>query len=313
MNPSHPNLDFPLRAKLKSRAAFSLIELLLTVGIAALVLSTAVIVYAAVISARSNKDAEIALNLGTELAGQFYDLAEGTVQVWSAPNYGRTAKAEELRELLLEDAGRANAVFVLSRPTHDSLRPTTLDLTGTDPSLIDTPNAFLTLLNAHFPEQTNLHTPYRGPTPDPNLSIFLLEPSPSADFLAILAIYEIDLVEVASPAGTYASVRRYVGGTLTAYYDIFYPEAESTAAFAPLAVCFEKRSRLAADEGDAVNAFKQAADRPFYFLWWPDPAARSITESPNALALPASDPRSAYLQMGQRTSFFLVLPMFPPL
>ncbi len=290
-----------------------MVELLLTVGIAAFVLTTAVIVYAAVVSARSNKEAELSLNLGTTLMEQFYDSDSAALSVWTAPNYGRTARAEELRELLLEDLGRANALFVLSRAGHIGLRPTTLDLTGVDPARLDTPNAFLTLLESRFPGSSGTYSAYRGPAPDANLSLFLLEPSPSADFLQVLAIYELDLVASTNPEGTYASVRRYVGGALTAYYDVFYPASENTAAFAPVAVCFERRSLLALDEGDGINAFKQAADRPFYFVWWPDPSARSLTETPVNVSFPSSDPRSAYAQMGQRTAFFFVLPMFPSL
>lgn len=308
MNPAAP--DSPPG---QQPAGFSLIELLLTVGIAALVLTTAVFVYAAVVSARSNKDAEVTVTLGTTMAAHFYDLEDPTIRAWTAPNYGRTAHAEEMRELFLEDLSRACAVFCLSRPTHESLRPVTLSLADVDSSLIDTPDDFLSLLNLRFPGNEDLHTSYRGPTPDPNLSIFIIEPSPSDEFLAVLAIYEVDLVDSTNPSGTYASVRRYVGGVLSAYYDIFYPESENTAAFEPLAVCFEKRSRLAVDEGDAINAFKQAADRPFYFVWWPDPSSRALEGTPNLFALPSSDPRSAYLQMGDRSAFFFTLPMFPSL
>lgn len=292
---------------------FSLLELLFTAGIAALVLATAVIVYGAMVSARSNRDARLTIDLGETIATHFYDLDESQIQVWTAPNFGRAAVAEELREVFLDDLAGANAVFCLSRTTHDSLRPTTLSLTGVDPSRLDTPDAFLTLLNSLYPAATGLHTPYRGAAPEPNLSLFMLEPSPAATELAVRAIYELDLVEMDDPAGTYASVRRYVGGTITAYYDIFYPESDLAAAFLPVTVMFERRNRLALDEGDEVNAFKQAADRPFYFVWWPDPSRRFLEDSTINLALPSSDPRSFYSNMGNRSAFFFVLPMFPSL
>ena len=86
----------------------------------------------------------------------------------------------------------------------------------------------------------------------------------------------------------------------------------SKDGFTPLFVTFERSTRRAfLETPDSLNRFKAAAERPFYFVWWPDPAARHLGAQPNTLA--PSDPRQAYNHMGGRTAFMFTVPMFPAL
>jgi hypothetical protein len=79
-----------------------------------------------------------------------------------------------------------------------------------------------------------------------------------------------------------------------------------------LFITFERSARLALRETPAtIERFKRAAERPFYFIWWPDPAARHLGPVANTFA--SSDPRQAYNQMAGRTSFMFTTPMFPAL
>ena len=105
---------------------------------------------------------------------------------------------------------------------------------------------------------------------------------------------------------------------LTDYYDIFYPDDGKGVPFQPLFVFHEKRTRLIHNEGSMDN-FKTATDMPFYFIWWPDPAASSLGKlkpisafsfdrssefgSPNTLP--------AYSDMAGRTNYFFTVPLYP--
>jgi hypothetical protein len=156
-----------------------------------------------------------------------------------------------------------------------------------------------------------------------NASIFILKPSAvpqSASSgtevlptLSVLAVYDIDLTPTTSPAGTYVSVKRYQSNAEpTHYYDVFYAASSGTVPFKPLVVCFERSVRRALVEGNSIDRLKQAAERPFYFIWWPDPAAPEL----EAYAEPEysdNDPRASYAAMGGRTAFFFAVPMFPSL
>jgi hypothetical protein len=82
--------------------------------------------------------------------------------------------------------------------------------------------------------------------------------------------------------------------------------------FTPLFITFERTARLALRETPAtIERFKRASERPFYFVWWPDPTARHLGPVPNTFA--TSDPRQAYNQMAGRTAFMFTVPMFPAL
>lgn len=297
-----------------ARDGFSLVELLVTVGIAAAVLSTAVILFAAISSARSTGESSGVVEIGESVFTQFFpqDPPSTRVATFFAPNFGRTASAEELKELLLEDLKQANAVFCLGRTGHDSFRATSIPLpSGFDPGSLDTPGAFRSLLADVDPDTGMIFSGSRGVLPGNNLSMFVLAPSSLPGELNIRAIYEVDLVETSTPPGVYASVRRYVGNTLSSFYDVFYPDRGEPYALSPLAVCFEREVRAAVDEGAFIDPFKRASERPFYFVWWPDPAI-AVYSSTDA-TFDSGDPRSNYSTIGEATSLFFVVPMFPSL
>jgi hypothetical protein len=164
-----------------------------------------------------------------------------------------------------------------------------------------------------------------------NASIFILGFSKYTGYMKVVAIYDIDLVRfnVAQPWGIHASVKRFADPTGVALptalvyagsYEVFYPPSvmnPTTAAqwsadgFTPLFITFERSARLALREGVMVDRFKRATERPFYFIWWPDPCARHLGPATNTFS--AADPRQAYNQMAGRTSFMFTVPMFPSL
>jgi hypothetical protein len=249
------------------------------------------------------------VTVGAPLA-TFYGGTATTLDAYFAPSYGRAAHAEMLRDQFNEDLQHATAVFCLGRNVVNAIRPTTIPLSGTLlGSSVNTPEAFRLLLATNIPASATTFTSYSGASTATNASIFMLSPSTNATSLTVLAVYDIDLTATASPAGTYASVKRYEAGTITDYYDVFYPSPSSAGiyAFNPLVVFFPRAS------GNSTNPLGQAAERPFYFVWWPDPASPTLEATSAAATGGAGDPRSAYAAMGGRTSFFFVVPMFPAL
>ena len=105
-------------------------------------------------------------------------------------------------------------------------------------------------------------------------------------------------------------MRRYEGTTLTDYYHVFY--AGDTNVFRPLAVFFD-RAALATGSASA-DTYRHAANRPFYFLWWPDPTVATLADRmPFESFASLYEPRVAYYQMSGKTSFFFVVPAFPAL
>jgi len=309
------------------RTAFSLIELLVAVALAAALLTVAVMIFQGLVASGGTRTSIGDVTVGTALS-TFYGVNATVVGNCSfAPSYGRVAQAEVLRTRFVTDLQSASAVYGLGRNGVNAFRTSSIPVSSAfRGSSLDLPEAFRQLLAASVPSTATTFTAYRGASTATNASIFLLTPSASATTLSVLAIYDIDLTPTTSPVGTYVSVKRY--GTietttsdgllgLTDYYDIFYPAPEGatvpTIAFNPLVVCFERAARFGNVETDhTIDRLKKAAERPFYFVWWPDPAAHTL-EAYAGPAYDAADPRAAYPAMGGRTSFFFVVPMFPAL
>jgi len=290
------------------------VELLVAVAVAAAVLTAAVLCYSALTNYRpASSYGAVQLPAGT--MENFYPGETGPyVDTYFAPNYGRCALAEQLRETFYEDLDHANAVFCLERSGLSTIRPQSIPIDPTyDARRLDTPEAFRAFLGAALPASASVFSAYRGAATAQNLSIFVLMPSGSSSELSVRAIYEMDFVPTTNPAGTYASVRRYQGDVCTDFYDVFYPASSgATIPFEPVAVHFERQARLATVEGSSTDLFKVAANRPFYFVWWPDPSMPAL-EAAESNTYPSSDPRSAYATMVGRTSFFMVVPVFPAL
>ncbi|CAN5408314.1 hypothetical protein BH09VER1_BH09VER1_09850 [soil metagenome] len=295
--------------------AFTFVELIVAISIAAAVITTAAIVYGTVSRSNSRLGTYGKVTFPTGTITALYPNRGGTDwQTYFAPNYGRMAMAEQLRQSLYEDVAHATAVYCLARSGQSSIRPTTISIGSTvDARQYDTAEAFRLFLASAIPASASTFTSYRGKGTATNLSIFILGQSSTATSLTVRAIYELDFVAATSPSGTLASVRRFEGTTYTDYYDIFYPASTLPTAFAPTVVQFERSTRAVAVEGSTIDPFKVAAHRPFCFVWWPDPGMSTLEGGNTFTTYASSDPRSAYAGMSDRTSFFMVLPLFPAL
>ena len=302
-------------------SAWTFVEMLVAMSLAAIFLGAASLVYAS-ISANSKRLTTLSeVSIGSATKQNFYDQSGSTVRVYTAPNYGKSAFAQEFRDLTLEDADRSSAVFCLPRSINNSIRPEFLRyLAGDDGAnlprpRLDTPEAFRRFLADVEPTSAGIYdSAIRNvPATDrPNVSIYMLAPDTDNGYIRVRAVYEIDLITAGGIGGTYASVRRYQNGVLTHYYDIHYASGTGDA-FQPLFVAFEQKSRAAVNEGQAIDRFKLAEGSPFYLIWLPDPAINPFEVAPWTKTDPASSPRDAYEHMSGKTSFMIALPMFPNL
>lgn len=299
-------------AHLRHGFGFSLIELLVVVALASAVITAGVLMFQTLVSSDSLRFSSGNVNVGAALTN-FYGGSLTTTNALYAPSYGQAAQAEIVRDKFIGDLQQASAVFCLGRNGLNTIRPITIPVDSTlQGRNLDTPEAFRLLLASSLPESAGIFSAYRGASTATNASIFILKPSSYATELSVLAVYDIDLTPTTSPAGTYASVKRYEGGVYTDSYDVFYPSSSGTLPFNPLVVAFERSVRSVTVESATIDSLKKAAERPFYFIWWPDPAAHTL-EALSAPSFSTTDPRYAYSSMGGRTSFFFVVPMFPPL
>ncbi len=308
------------------RWAFTLVETLVAASMAAAFMTAAVMAYSAFatndLNGRATGDVTVGAATLENLFGSYAPTdGDGNtnpireVIPW-APNYGKGADLDGLKDIFYEDVRNASAVFCLARTglntaSFGSLMPLPSTI---DARSIDTPAAFAAYMETFAP---GVFTGFRGvaPAAAKNGTIFIFGSSAIANTVALRSTYDIDFVTTTSPVGTYVAIRRYEGGDLTYPYEIFYPAGSATQSFGPLFVAFERRARLANAE-TGFDRFKKAAGRPFYFIWWPDPTERHLEPYPNGPA-PAYtagvDPRADYQAMTARTSYFFVVPMFPAL
>lgn len=324
-------------------AGFSSLELLLVLALSAIVIGGAVVSYGTLTRHQPSVASFISVPLGTDRMTHFYAQSATTRNTPSAPHYGTVALAEELREQFYHDVISATAVFCLPRVAHNQWRPAFIPYNPVIHGELDTPEKFRAHIIAAAGVPASLYLPYRNPentastAPAANASIFILAFSKYENQMKVLAIYDIDVIRFSSgtPQGFYASVKRYTDrpGTIVTTasfasavldfaggYDVFYPPSVpnptnasswSSDGFTPLFITFERFTRRAIRESDMINRFKVAAERPFYFVWWPDPAARHLGPVPNTLS--PTDPRQAYNHMAGRSSFMFTVPMFPAL
>jgi prepilin-type N-terminal cleavage/methylation domain-containing protein len=328
---------------------FSLTELVVVAGLAAVVFSTAALAFRTITVHQKRSTAYQEVDVGPAISKAFYDNPTGKLDVYTTPNYGMTARAEIMRGEFWNDVAHASAIYCLPRPritvTLNSsitdkergvnyLHPLTIDVTpasGVAPfsgTSLDHPNAFRGLLQAVSPVDSASNpfpftNTYRGvpAANDVNGSIYIMQMSSNENTLNVRAVYDIDLLDVADPnQSTYASVKRFVGTTLTHFYDVLFsgPGADQTPPnFGPVFACFERSVRRAYPEAsgiaDQANAFKRAADRPFYYIWWPDPATPRLAGIPTTTAYTADDARSYYSKHENQTTWLFTVPMFPAL
>ncbi|WP_395740215.1 hypothetical protein [Prosthecobacter sp.] len=318
---------------------FTSVELLLVLALSAVILGGAVVSYGTLVRSQPSVSSMVSVPLGVARMQNFYSLIGDSVNVPMAPQYGALSLAEELREQFLTDTLSATSVYCLPRDGMNTWRPSVIPYNSTQDGELDTPQKFRAHVIARASVPSSLYRDYRNPLNDGtsvpmNASIFVLGYSKYAGYLKVNAIYDIDVIRFTAtnePNGIYASVKRYADSTSSltpstlSYmggYDVFYPPSipnptnstqwSTTDGFTPLFVTFERATRLALRESPTtIDRFKRAYERPFYFIWWPDPAARNLGPVANTLA--STDPRQAYNQMGGRTAFMFTVPIFPAL
>jgi hypothetical protein len=312
----------------RTTSGFTAAEMLVATAIAAVVVGAAALAFGTLTRGQRQFTQTANVRLPAGALTNFYNVSGTNVATYMAPNFGSVARAESLREKFIADATQGIGVYCLSRAngSWNTIRPATIPSPAYGVTL-DTPEAFRTWLATSVPASATVFTSYRNTGATPNISIFILGYSQTAATIPVLAVYDMDFVQATNPngtgtvIGTYAAVRRYVSGALTAYYDIVYPTAAAgeIESWTPPVVAFERRSRLAVAEGSTtIDRFKVAAEQPFYFIFWPDPAQESLALPPNAApssvlngSYAATDPRRAYNHMAGRTSYMFSIPMFP--
>ncbi len=313
------------------KGGFSSIELLLALAIGAALIAAAAIAYGALARDQPRVGASAVITLTTATVMNFYNLNQPTIQAAVAPSYGTLAEAEDMRERFLADTLSATAVYCLARSGLNSLRPYSIPYNPQTDLVLDGPVNFRQhLINKALATAAVFTKSRNFDSTSTNASIFVLGYSSDPTVLVVNAVYEIDILRATSPAtGYYASVRRYVAtpgnaATLTQYYALYYPPPATAPAglkadtenFSPIWVSFERSDRTNVSEGFTIDRFKAAAERPFYFIWWPDPAAKNLGDQfasvGNSTYAP-TDPRQAYNHMGGRTSFMFTVPVFPAL
>ena len=306
-------------SSLPSNFGFSLVEVMVASAIAASVLTGAALAFNAIGMNQPKVSAIVSVEIGQSSAKNYYNINGSIVNAYKAPSYGRAARADRIRSRFWDDVSHASAVFCLARDGLNSFRPVYIPLDGAiDGRSLDSPESFRVHLAKVMSQSSSVYKAWRGSSSFNNGSIFILQPSGFPDFLSVRAIYDIDIQSTAKPLGTYASVKRYSWNVLTDYYDIFYPDDEKGVPFQPLFVFHEKRTRLIHNEGSMDN-FKTASDMPFYFIWWPDPAARSLGRLNSNSGSPSDqssksewpNPLPAYSDMAGKTNYFFTVPLYP--
>jgi hypothetical protein len=300
----------------KKTEAFSLVELLITAAIGALLIAAAVVGFAVITQSPVRQVTQNISVAGATMQALYGD-SSPLITLGANPNYFQAAQARRLKQLLLDDVASASAVFCLGRDVNGSpeLRlqslPAAVDLrTNASPARFRDFLADKGVGSAFSANQS-------GALRTKNASIFvvgsLAESTTNANnTLSFIATYEIDFVPTSDPpGGTLATVRRYSGSNNavpTDYYHAFYPDEDNASSgFRPLAAFFE---RGAPDSGDPFVL--EDSNNPFTFVWWPDPLVSKLS----AGAVPAASVDSAranYANMAERTSLFFVLPAFPSL
>ncbi len=327
-----------MNSRVHQSGGFTSVELLLVLALSAVVIGGGVVSYGTIVRSQPSVSSIVTVPLGQARMQNFYGLSSSTLNVAMAPQYGALSQAEELREQFLTDTLSATAVFCLPRSDMNTWRPAIIPYNPVLHDELDTPQKFRAHVIANAGVSVSLYNDYRNPLNDgaaipQNASIFVLGYSKYAGYLKVNAIYDIDVLRftgTTEPNGIYASVKRYADSATSTTpstlsymggYDVFFPpsipnptSAAQWAAdgFTPLFISFERAARLALRETPStIDRYKRASERPFYFIWWPDPSARHLGPLDNTFT--SSDPRQAYNQMAGRSSFMFTVPMFPAL
>jgi len=301
--------------KLKTSSGFTFVELVVALGIGAMVIAVSIMAYGT-INSQGTSRRQLNVNIGINNAFAFYGWTDPQTAVSEAPSFAATAMANSLRDQFLGDISSASAVVCLARnlPNVNTLRPTNLAIpTNMDVRTLVSPDNFRTNLidpsgavYINFNASTNT---VNGATVAMNSTVYMLYAAANSTNVTVDAIYEADWVAVTNaPVGVYASVRRYVGTNMTGYYHVFYPNATRNPTNRPAAAFFNISS---ATNGD--SRYRKAENRPFYFVWWPDPSQRDLNSTYPTETTNAANARSDYMLNSGGTSYFFAVPAFPAL
>ncbi len=314
--------------KTRFNAGFTAAEMLMATAISAVVVGIAALTAYAVSTAPRQYAQVVAVTLPNGAISNFYPGQTGTsIGTVVMPNFDAIARAEALREKFNTDVAQSVAIYCLARNTgnYNTIRPGSIAAPPAG-TVLDTPDAFRIYLGTLYTAASTTFVSFRNyPTSAPCFSVFMLGYSNNWSAMPLIALYDFDMVTAKDPnnalttLGNYACVRRYVNGALTSYYDGLYRlSGDGSDSWFPAVVSFERQSRKALVEGaTSVDRFKLAQEKPFYLVFWPDPARDSLrlpTGSTTSALNPnfaTSDPRKAYNHMAGRTSFMFAVPMFP--
>lgn len=320
---------------------YTSVELLTVLALSAIVIGGMVVSFGTLVRSQPQVASVVTVPLANARLTNFYGSTNSRFKDTPvAPSYGSLSRAELMREQFYHDVLSATAVFCLPRNGDNTWKPAYISYDPAVDDELDTPQKFRKHIIRVAGVAENLYLDFRNPgvtsgTLPTNASIFILSFSAEAKKMRVQAIYDIDMVLYPNgdtePLGFHASVKRFTDPNPlpdnTSYtlvpsgsYSVFFPPSNPLAkkradfpndGFTPLFVTFERHTRLAQRESTAIDRFKLAAERPFYFIWWPDPAARHLGPQPNTAA--TSLPQQAYNHMAGRTSFMFTVPMFPTL
>lgn len=297
---------------------WTFVEMLIAVALSSVCLGAGALALQSISANSKRSTSLVEIDIGATNNQNFYGMNDGKISTYFAPNFGNLVYAQSMRDLLSNDTQRSTAIFCLPRSLPNTVRPETITFPGTPPERpnLDSPASFLKFLISYDATAETIYgsTAYRNvpPQSQPNTTIYLLGNSVQSDKIQVIAVYEIDFLTPSNRAGVYTSVRRYVGPTLTRYYDVFFKPGDGDA-FYPQFVAFEQSSRRAANESNDLQRFQIAPGNPFYIIWLPDPSINPYIKPPITSVDSSSNPRSTYAKMSGKTAFSLVLPMFPSL
>ncbi len=312
-------------------AGFTFVEMVVALGIGAMVVAVGAMAYGTIASNGISRR-QIDVHIGADNASAFYGApTNDQFAVSEAPSFTAAAMATSLRQRLYDDMLYATAIVCLARSGPNTIRPTNFLLPANlDARTLVSPEDFRNrLIDTNAGIYTNFSTNSlgNGVTFANNSTIYVLYAGTSSTNIAVDAIYESDWVGVTNGTpGVYASVRRYVGTTMTDYYHVFYPVdnpdgAHTNGIFSPIQrpVSFPAAaffSRAGTTNGD--SRYRIAENQPFYFIWWPDPMGKSIlSQHPDptqaAKILSPTNASDYYTLQFGAASYFLVLPAFPSL
>jgi prepilin-type N-terminal cleavage/methylation domain-containing protein len=312
-------------AKTPPSSGFTFSELLVAVAVAALLITAAVIGFSTITQAPT-RSGRIDVYLERSVLTNFYgpSFTGAYVSMAVNPNYLQAVEARRLKDRFLADVSSATAVFCLGRNSQVSAaqRPSLLVVKpDTDLRTNATPGAFADFLT-NTPVLADAAVIFAGNTngvlAQTNSSLFVLggldaTVQGGTNQLGVIATYEVDFVPASDPDGTYATVRRYAGTgeAPTDYYHLFYPEEsnQGTEGFRPLAAYFAR----SASSGTPLQVAGATNNRPFSFVWWPDPLSSSLSNRAIVSWTSGAPVRSNYANMAGRTSLFFAVPVFPGL